>query len=274
MTPLSQAQVDSYLRVLGVPRAEPSLDALRSLVRAHLVRIPFENISKLHRYKALGLRDVPDLDLFLEGVEQHHLGGTCYANNFHLHRLLDALGYDAVLCGADMPSGEDVHAAIRVSIDGRELLVDAGYAAPFLEPLPRDSPQDVVVSLGRDRYVLAPRDERGRSPLSHYREGERIHGYLLKPTPRPIEHFRGVVRASFDQTATFMNAVMLVRFFDTRSVTVHNLTLVHSTAAGSVVEHLADRQELAGAIERHFEIPRAIVHEAIRGLGALAGVWG
>ena len=271
--PLSAAQVDAYLRVLGVPRATPSLDSLRALVRAHLVRIPFENISKLYRCKVLGLCDVPSLDLFLAGVEQHHFGGTCYANNFHLFRLLEALGYNGVLCGADMPSGEDVHAAIRLSIDGREFLVDAGYAAPFLEPLPRDSPERVVVSLGRDRYVLEPRDEQGRSLLSLYRASERIHGYLLKPTSRPIEYFRGVVRSSFDETATFMNAVMLVRFFDTRSVSVHNLTLVHSTAAGVAVEALADRRELARAVERYFEIPSAIVREAIGDLGALFGVY-
>ena len=82
------------------------------------------------------------------------------------------------------------------------------------------------------------------------------------------------MRASFDETATFMNAVMLVRFFDTRSVTLHNLTLVRSTAARSVLERLADREELAWAIERYFEIPRAIVREAMRGLGAFDGVYG
>jgi len=211
--------VKAYLRVLGVTRAEPSLEALHRLVRAHLMGIPFENISRLYRCRVLGLRDVPDLDLFLAG-EQHHLGGTCYANNFHFYRLLDALGYDAALCGADMPSGEDVHAAILVSIDGGEFLVDAGYA-----------------------------------------------------TPRPIEHFLAVVRGSFDEKATSMNSVMLVRFLGATSVTVHNLTLLHPTAAGSTVEPLADRQELAAAIERHFEVPAAIVNEAIGDRAVLRGVY-
>ena len=44
-----QAELFSrYLALLGVPRREPGLDALREIVRVHLTRIPFENVSKLH----------------------------------------------------------------------------------------------------------------------------------------------------------------------------------------------------------------------------------
>jgi arylamine N-acetyltransferase len=271
---LSQAQADAYLRVLGVHGAAPARASLDELVRAQATRVPFENISKLYRHKHQGLSGIPSIEVYLNGIERFHFGGTCYANNVHFCRLLCTLGYDAALCGADMPSGEDVHAAITVAVDGRDLLMDVGYAAPFLEPLPRDVGQDVAVRFGRDRYVLRPRDGQGRSRLDMYRDGELIHGYLLKPTPRPIEHFSQAVRDSFRESATFMNAVALVRFSDNDSVAIYNLSIIRSTADSFTIDRLNDREELVRAIEREGGIPVEIARDAIAGLGALRDVHG
>jgi len=269
---LSKPRVDAYLRVLGVAKAAPSREALNELVRAQVTRVPFENISKLHRFKHQRFAGIPSIEVYLDGIERFHFGGTCYANNFHFCRLLRTLGYDAALCGADMPSGEDVHAAITVVIAGRDLLVDVGYGAPFLEPLPRDVGHDVVLRFGRDRYVLEPRDDRGRSRLDMYRDGELLHGYLLKPTPRPIEHFSRAVRDSFRKDATFMNAVDLIRFSDDDSVVIYNLSIIRSTVDAFSIERLNDREELVQAIEREFEIPAEIARDAIADLGELRGV--
>ena len=84
-----------YLSALGVRAREPGIDALEELVAAHLTGVPFENISKLYYKKHRGLRGLPGLDLYLDGIERHHFGGTCYANNHYLNLLLQYLGYDA-----------------------------------------------------------------------------------------------------------------------------------------------------------------------------------
>ena len=270
---LSDAEVGRYLRVLGVAASGPTRGALEELVRAQATRVPFENISKLHRCKHHGLTGVPSVEQHLDGIERFNFGGTCYPNNVHFFRLLRTLGYDAALCGADMPSGEDVHAAIAVRVDGRDLLVDVGYGAPFLRPLPRDEADEVVVRLGRDRYVLQPRNDQGRSRLDLYRDGELIHGYVFKPIPRPIEHFDRVVRDSFRKDATFMNAVDLVRFSDSGSVVIYNLAVIRSTVDTYSIERLNDREELVAAIEREFGIPAAIARDAIGGLAALRDVY-
>jgi len=270
---LSDSQVRAYLEVLGVRRAAPSHGSLCELVRAQVTRVPFENISKLLYRRRLGLREVPDLELYLDGIREHHLGGTCYPNGFHFCTLLRALGYHAALCGAAMRSGEDVHVAIMVALAGREWVVDVGYGAPFLAPLPRDAEDDVVVKFGRDRYVLKPRDPSGRSRLEVYRRGELLHGYAVNPAPRAIAHFRSVVRDSFREGAPFMNAVVAIRHSESASVAIHNLEVVRSTRDAWSEERLADRTALVEAIERDFAIPSAITHEAITGLELVGDVY-
>ena len=269
---LSEAQVKAYLDVLGVARAAPSHAALCSLVRAQVTRVPFENVSKLLLGRR-GLRDVPDIEAYLEAIRRYHFGGTCYPNGFHFYRLLHALGYNAALCGAAMRSGEDVHVVITVAVEGRTLLVDVGYGGPFLAPMPLDSDADLVVVHGRDRYVLKPRDTGGRSRLEMYRHGAALHGYLVDPTPRTPDHFRSIVQASFRDSATFMNAVVAIRHRATGSVAIHNLSLVRSSRDGWSEELLPDRAALVAALEGEFSIPAERTREAIAHLGSLGDVY-
>jgi arylamine N-acetyltransferase len=264
--------VRRYLSALGVVRQEPALGALRALVAAHLTHVPFENISKLYNWKRHELNGPPSLPLYLEGIERHHFGGTCYANNFHFYSLLATLGYDVKLCAADMTAA-DVHAVILVTVGGREYLVDAGYGAPFLSPMPRDLATDYVVELGRDRYILKPQDAEGRSRLEMYRDGQRKHGYLAKPAARGVEDFRQVIAESFRPDATFLNSLLLARFYSDRAVMIHNWMLVESQGSESIVRALASRGELVAAVEEHFDMPGAIVAEVVNELGDLQDPW-
>jgi arylamine N-acetyltransferase len=264
--------ISRYLAVLGVPRREPTSEALRELVAAHLTRVPFENISKLYNRKHHDLADLPPLQLYLDGIERYHFGGTCYSNNFHFYSLLASLGYDVKLCAADMKT-PDVHAVIMVNVDGREYLVDAGYGAPFLSPLPRDLATDYIVELGRDRYILRPQDAIGRSRLEMYRDGQLKHAYLAKPAARRIEEFRHVIAGSFRPDATFLNSLLLTRFYSDRAVMIHNWTLVESQGSESIVRPLASRDQVVAAVEEHFDMPRAIVAEAVNELGDLQDPW-
>lgn len=260
-----------YLGLLRVARKQPGRQALGELVAAHVMCVPFENVSKLYR-KQRGFAGVPDVRTFLDGIERHHFGGTCYSNNFHFYTLLASLGYKVKLCAADM-THPNVHMVIMVSVEGREYLVDAGYGAPFLSPMPREGREDYVIALGRDRYALKPQDANGCSRLELHRCGTLKHAYLAKPAPRRIEDFTEVIADSFRPAATFFNAVLLTRFYPGSSVVIHNLELIESRAAESKVSRLNDRESLAAAIQQHFGIPRAIVNDALSGLGNLADAW-
>jgi arylamine N-acetyltransferase len=121
--------------------------------------------------------------------------------------------------------------------------------------------------------VLKPQDANGCSRLELYRDGVLRHGYLARPEPRKIEDFSKVIAASFSADATFLNSVLLVRFYPGRSILIHNLTLVESEGDQSTVHGLANRDELIAAIEQRFAISRVIVREAIGQLGNLQDAW-
>ena len=63
---------DKYLDLLGVEASSPSFEFLCRIVRAHLLRIPFENVSKL-LYKKRGVDDIPDLSTYLNGIPRRWL---------------------------------------------------------------------------------------------------------------------------------------------------------------------------------------------------------
>ncbi len=264
---------DRYLALLGLRRRKPGLGALREIVRAHVTRIPFENISKVLHKAHLGLRNLPDLALYLEGIERFRFGGTCYANNFHLHELLAELGYRVRLCGADMTQ-PDVHLVNVVTVDERDFLVDAGYAAPFLDPMPLDLVTDQVIALGRERYGLKPRDAQGRSRMELYRDGILTHAYVVKPEPRGIGEFARPIAESFGNDATFMRALLVARFSPGRSLVVHNLALIASRRTRWTTQHFSAPHDLARAVEERFGIPAPVTREAVDLLGELKDVWG
>jgi len=269
---LETAQRDRYLRLLHVGRRPPSLGALTELISAQLARLPFESLSKRYRLRHQGLIGLPDVESFLDGAERFHFGGTCYANNYHLYALLLSLGYEARLCGADMRE-PDVHLVILVTLDGREYLVDAGYAAPFLRPLPLDEAITQEIRHGRDCYLLRPRDPSGRSRLELHRDGEFRHGYQVKPQDRRIEEFEGAVVRSFRPGATFLGSVLLARFSPARSVRIHNLSMIQVEGDRESTTTLPDRRALIEEIERCFGIPAAVTGEVLADMPELRDSW-
>jgi len=263
---------ERYLSILGIGEAPPSIDHLSALVRSQLTRVPFENISKLFLKRTRGASYIPSLEEHLDGIERFSFGGTCYANNPYFSQLLRHLGYDVDMCGADM-SKPDVHVVSIVRLEGREYLVDVGYGAPFYEPMARDLDSEQEIVFGRNRYVVHSQDGRGRSRMDHFRDGRLIHGYVVRPVPRQIEHFNDVIRDSYGDAATFMNVVVIERFFSDRSVRFHNFTLTESMPDRATTTRLADHDELVDAVERHIGIPSDIVREAVEGIALEADIY-
>lgn len=260
------------MALLGISRSKPDIQLLATILRAHLARIPFENISKLYYWKTAGRNQLMDLAQYLDGIEQYHFGGTCYENNYHLHELLVYLGYDAVLRGADM-SAPDVHLINLVRVEGREFVADIGYAAPFQAPLPRDLLHNFTLVRGDDRYVLEPKDPAGRSRLTLIRNGLPVHGYVVNPNPRNIDEFTQVIADSFRPQATFMNAVLLVRFDSDCSFVLHNMVYTETKGTRATRRDIESRDQLIARIEKEFGIPAHISDVALDGLSMRQEAW-
>jgi N-hydroxyarylamine O-acetyltransferase len=266
----SKTLFEKYLILLGIDASSPSLELLNKIVKAHLIKVPFENISKLY-YKGQGMNYIPKLSQYLDGIEKCKFGGTCYSNNYYLYSLLKHLGFDIRLCGCDMKN-PDVHLISIVTIDGREFIVDGGYAAPFLEPLPRDLKDDYVINFGNEKYFLKPQNDNGTSRLEQYHNGALKHWYIVKPQARKIEEFEQVIKDSYSDKAMFMNAILITRFFENGSVVLRNLNLTETVDAKISVTKI-DFEDIPELVSNKFEIPAKLVKSAISKLSELKDTW-
>lgn len=259
-----------YLELIDIEASDPSFELLCKIVKAHLIKIPFENISKL-LYKKQGMNNIPDLTTYLSGIEKYNFGGTCYSNNYYLHLLLKHLGYNIKLCGADMRN-PDVHLISIVIIDKREYIVDCGYAAPFLKPLPRNLNEDYIIKLGNEKYRVKPKDEKGKTKVEQYYNGELQHWYTANPQPRKIEEFNKVIKDSYADDAIFMNTLRITRFSENGSLAFKNLQLTENIGTKSFTIELS-RKDIPRIIHEKFGMPADIVEEAIKNLKELKSIY-
>jgi arylamine N-acetyltransferase len=157
----------------------------------------------------------------------------------------------------------DVHMVNIVSIENKDYLVDVGYAAPFFYPIPLDLNKEYKISLGADEYVLIPKSLKGYSELKMFRNGCIKHGYCVKPNARSISEFETVIKDSFRESATFLNAILLVRFGWKSSIRIHNFSLIESHDQNSKKIEIKNKEELIDNIFRYFAIPKEIIAESI-----------
>ena len=263
-------EAERYLRLLGMDAAPSGLAGLWAIVRAHVTRVPFENVSKLLLYGREGRARAITLAEFLDGIEHRDLGGTCYSSNPFLVDLLRTVGYEADLLGADM-SEPDVHTSIRVRLDGIDYHVDVGYGAPLYEPIRLDR-LPYAVEWGRCRYVVEESNRLGEYVMSHYEDGRRKHGYVVHPPARDAGFFLPIIAASFEPARTFMRCLRIVRFFDGYSADLHDRVLTISRPGSSDQTRLDTRAQLRNAIDGVLGMPRCPIEEAVAIYESVNGV--
>jgi N-hydroxyarylamine O-acetyltransferase len=137
--------VDAYLKRINYTGSlARTPEILRSLQRAHLLTVPFENLS-IHSNESIVLDEVA---LFTKIVDDRR-GGFCYECNGLFAGLLRALGFDVAMLAAGVARADGSfgpnfdHMTLMVTLADR-WLVDVGFGDSFLEPLLLDSKVEQV----------------------------------------------------------------------------------------------------------------------------------
>jgi N-hydroxyarylamine O-acetyltransferase len=132
----------------------PTAETLRQLQLAHLLTVPFENLS-IHAGQPIVLEDEA---LFTKIVEQRR-GGFCYEANGLFAALLCALGFDVTMLSAAVAHGgggfgpDFDHMALMITLE-RRWLVDVGFGDSFREPLVLEEPAEQIQ--GTRAYRILP----------------------------------------------------------------------------------------------------------------------
>jgi N-hydroxyarylamine O-acetyltransferase len=144
----------------------PTGETLRQLQVAHLLTVPFENLS-IHIGQPIVLED----DALFTKIVENNRGGFCYEANGLFAALLRALGFEVAMLSAEVANADGefspafAHMTLMVTLPLQRWLVDVGFGESFPEPLLIDGP--------------SPTNAASRQPnTSDYR----IHSTVADPT--------------------------------------------------------------------------------------------
>lgn len=135
--------IDAYLERINYngPR-DVNAETLRGLQIAHLLSVPFENLS-IHSGEPIVLNE----DALHTKIIDERRGGFCYECNGLFAGLLRALGFEVAMLAAGVARADGGfgpifdHMALMVTLNER-WLVDVGFGDSFLEPLLLDNRAD------------------------------------------------------------------------------------------------------------------------------------
>jgi N-hydroxyarylamine O-acetyltransferase len=230
----------------------PTAETLRRLQVAHLLAVPFENLS-IHSGEPIVLDD----GALFDKVVVRGRGGFCYELNGLFAVLLRALGFEVEMLSACVMSRagefgpEFDHMTLMVTLAER-WLVDVGFGDSFTEPLSLDA-RGEQAQAGRayridgdgDRLTLMQREEDG------------VWGaqYRFSLKPHVYADYAGMCH--FHQTSPeshFTRRRICSRLTAEGRLTLSGTRLIVTRGGERVERELASEEEYAGALHEHFGI--------------------
>ena len=181
--------IDAYLKRINYRGSlAPTAQTLQELQVAHLLTVPFENLS-IHSAEPIILDD----DALFEKIVVRRRGGFCYELNGLFAALLRELGFKVTMLSAGVANalgtfGPDFdHMTLLVAGDDNGLadrwLADVGFGDSFREPLLLDSRQEQAQGdraykfLANEPYLILMQRESGGEWKDQYRFTLRPHSY-------------------------------------------------------------------------------------------------
>jgi N-hydroxyarylamine O-acetyltransferase len=260
--------LEAYLELLRVGHPRPDLSGLTRLTRAHVLRVPFENITSILRRQAHGPGPLPapDPEATLARWRQAGGGGVCFEIVAMVDRLLVGLGYRTWPVLAQITFAGS-HQANLVELDGRRYLVDAGNGAPFLEPIALDGEVQIR------RAGLAWRFRPGPAPDAWVQDRE-IDGawvpfcvYSLGPPDADVRE------AAFQRHHTpgqswVVDKLVLTRSAEDEVWSLRDAELRHFTPEANTVEPISTPPDYARLAATLFGLPALPIDQARAALQA------
>jgi N-hydroxyarylamine O-acetyltransferase len=253
----------AYLARIGVP-GPLTLDAaaLRELHRAHLMAVPFENLS-IHLGEPISL-DEADL---IDKLVARRRGGFCYELNGAFASLLERLGaqvrrFSARVYGDDGRLGPPFdHLALMVRLPDQTgpWLADVGFGSHSTYPLLAGAPAEQADPGGR--FALAGTPE---GDIEVVKDGR--PQYLLELRERALDDFAPT--CWWQQTSPrshFTRSVICSRLTEDGRVSISGRRLIRTVAGQRIEENLPDDQAVLAAYREHFGIELDSVPEPSRG---------
>jgi N-hydroxyarylamine O-acetyltransferase len=189
--------IEAYLeRIKYRGSLAPVAETLRGLQAAHLLTVPFENLS-IHAKQPIILEDVALFTKIVGDVR----GGFCYELNGLFAALLRALGFKVEMLSAGVANAEGGfgpdfdHMTLMVTLDER-WLADVGFGDSFVEPLLLDERGEQ--RQGGRAYKIVPDDDR-LILMRHENEGEWKAQYRF--TLKPYEYADYAEMCRYHQTS-------------------------------------------------------------------------
>ena len=185
--------LDAYLRrIQHVGDLNPIVSTLRSLHRAHLFTVPFENLD-IH----IGRKIVCEEARILHKVINEHRGGFCYELNGAFAALLRELGFSVTLLSArvardDGSLGPEFdHLTLRVDLK-QPWLADVGFGDSFLDPLLLEDESEQQQAGRTYRVTSHPNSTAREYALEGMKKGDWTKKYVFTLQPRVLSDFAGM----------------------------------------------------------------------------------
>lgn len=231
----------------------PTAETLRDLQVAHLLAVPFENLS-IHAKEPIVLEDEA---LFTKIVGKRR-GGFCYEANGLFAALLRALGFNVRMLSAEVANAEGGfgpsfdHMALMVSLE-QHWLADVGFGDSFREPLLLDERGEQVQ--GNRAYRILPD---GAHLILMQRDGGDEWKAEYRFTLQPHEYADYAEMCRYHQTSPqshFTKARICSRATEEGRITLSEMRLITTSENGGRQERtLTNDEEYAAILREQFGI--------------------
>lgn len=203
--------IEAYFERIGYRNSRKKLDleTLTDILQHQIRTVPFENLN-IHCGEAMEL----GLEAIFDQIVRRNRGGWCLQVNHLLYWALTTIGFETTMLGgyvystpANKYSNAMIHLLLKVTTDGRNYIVDAGFGRSYQiwQPLElisgKDQPQVPCIfqlredkgiwyldQIRREQYIS--NQEFLDSDLLEKNKYRKIYSFTLEP--RTIEDFESV----------------------------------------------------------------------------------